>query len=157
MTAPILIADDDDNDVLLMRRALAALNVRNPIEIVHNGDEAIRYLCGDGAYGNRERYPFPVLMMLNLEMPRKNGGEVLAWLQTQLDLPPLKVIVVSGHTDRRPVQQAMHLGAQYFLSKPPDADKLRDILKDLKELRLVPSNGGVHLELASIFAAALIN
>jgi CheY-like chemotaxis protein len=157
MKHPILIADDDDNDVLLMKRALAAAQVINPVCVVSTGEEAIEYLSGEGQYADRRKFPFPVLLMLNLQMPRKNGAEVLGWLQAQSDLPPLRIIIISGQTDPRPIQQAINLGARCFLRKPPTAEKLMEALRDIEELRLIPSAGGVRLEIASILAAALIN
>lgn len=157
MKKPILIADDDDNDVLLMRRAFQEARVINPIEVVSTGEEAIRYLGGEGIYKDRERYPFPILFVLNLQMPRKNGTEVLAWLQTQNNLPTLRIIIASGSTDPRQLQQAIHLGAQWFLHKPPEHENLLKILREMKELKIVPARDGIRLELAMLIAAALIS
>ena len=141
----ILIADDDDNDVFLLKHALKEARVLNPIHVVQDGEEAIRYLGGKGIYADRQQYEFPVLMILNLQMPRKNGAEVLAWLQNN-DLPPLKIIISSGQTDPRLIQQALNLGAQSFLRKPPQSEKLLEIFRDMSELKMIPAKDGVQLQ-----------
>ncbi len=153
---PILIADDDDNDVFLLKRVLKEARVMNPVHVVRDGEQAIRYLGAKGIYTDREQYPFPVLMFLNLQMPRKNGAEVLAWLQNQNDLPALKIIVSSGQTDPRLIKQAINLGAQSFLRKPPEKEKLLEIFRDMPELKLNPGPDGLQLYFGT-FVASLIN
>lgn len=153
----ILIADDDDNDIALLERTLKAAKVSNPVRIVSTGEEAIRYLCGEGKYGNRAENPFPILLVLNLQMPRKTGTEVLAWLQTQETLPPLRIIVLTGHLDSRPILQAIHLGAQKFLRKPPQPEEFMRTLREMPDFRLVPCRDGIRIELAVLMLAAFIN
>ena len=81
--ALILLAEDDENDIALFRRALANADIRNPVEIVRDGDEAIAYLKGEGKFSDRTKYPLPALMLLDLNMPRRDGFQVLDWIRRQ--------------------------------------------------------------------------
>src|ERR1041385_2090392 len=69
----ILLAEDNETDVLLTRRAFAKANLLNPLHVVSDGEEAIAYLSGEGKYANRSEYPLPDLLLLDLKMPNKNG------------------------------------------------------------------------------------
>ena len=150
MEKVILIADDDDNDVVLLKRVLKGARILNPVKVVANGEDAMGYLDGRGVYADRNEHPFPVLMFLNLQMPRKTGSEVLAWMQTARDLPKIKVVVMSGYPDHRPMQQAHHLGVESFLVKPPEENALLAVLKSLPELKLAESSEGRSLRWASL-------
>src|SRR6266436_6531146 len=95
----ILLADDDENDIALIRRALSKADIRNPTKIVRDGEEAIAYLKGEGKFSNRAKYPLPTLMLLDLKMPRKNGFEVLDWSRRQPDLKALHIVVLTASRD----------------------------------------------------------
>jgi len=73
----ILLAEDDPNDVLLIQRAFQRNHVANPVQVVRDGEEALAYLSGQAPFTDRERHPLPVLMLMDLKMPRKSGLEVL--------------------------------------------------------------------------------
>src|SRR5262245_62174456 len=77
----ILLAEDREDEVMLLRRAFAQANFLNPLHVVSNGEEAIAYLQGEGKYANRAEYPLPTLVLLDLKMPRKDGFEVLHWIR----------------------------------------------------------------------------
>ena len=81
--ATILLAEDDQNDVFFMQRAFSQARLLNPLKVVRDGEETIQYLQGEGVYADRVQYPFPVLLLLDLRMPRRNGFDVLEWLRQQ--------------------------------------------------------------------------
>ena len=73
----VLLVEDNSTDVLLIRRAFDKAKVANPIHVLGDGDAAVAYLSGDGIYADREKYPMPVLILLDLKLPRRSGLEVL--------------------------------------------------------------------------------
>jgi CheY-like chemotaxis protein len=114
----ILLVEDDPNDVLLIRRAFRKSDVANPIQVVGDGEEAIAYLSGRGPYADRERYPLPVLLLLDLKLPRKSGFEVLEWLRQQRGLKRLCVAVLTSSSETPDINRAYDLGANSYLVKP---------------------------------------
>jgi len=127
----VLLADDSDDDRLLLRRAFRAVAGLQLVGEVANGEEAIAYFQGTGKYADRTRYPLPELVLLDLKMPRVNGFEVLEWLQRHKP-DPIKVVVLSGSTDPCDIRKALQLGADYYQSKPSD-EKTRVELLQLLE------------------------
>jgi CheY-like chemotaxis protein len=114
----ILLAEDREDEVLLTRRAFRQANVLNPLQVVPDGEEAIAYLEGNGKYANREEYPLPGLLLLDLKMPRKDGFEVLHWIRHHPQLRPLRVVVLTSSDHTSDVNRAYELGANSFLVKP---------------------------------------
>src|SRR5688572_12723268 len=114
----ILLADDDPNDRFLLRRAFHRLGIQNPLFEVCDGAEAIQFLSGEGRYADREAYPFPGILLLDLQMPRVSGLEVLEWVRSKLTIPGLLIIVLSRSDELRQVNRAYALGANSFLTKP---------------------------------------
>src|SRR5882672_1918306 len=110
----ILIAEDNENEVILMLRAFEKGNLVNPIQIVKDGDEAIAYLKGEGSYANRQEYQLPELLLLDLNMPRKNGFEVLEWIRNEPSLRLMRVVVLTVSGQIKDVNRAYQLGANSF-------------------------------------------
>src|SRR5688572_27052731 len=92
----ILIAEDTENDAELVRIALRSIEVKNPVEIVPDGQAVIDYLCAKGKYRDRAAFPFPSVLFLDLKMPRLNGFEVLGWLRDHPECSIIPVIVLSS-------------------------------------------------------------
>src|SRR5258705_12172576 len=113
--AVILLAEDREDDILLVQRAFAKGEIANPLFVVRDGDEAICYLSGIGKYGNRAEYPLPDLLLLDLKMPRTDGFEVLRWVRQQPGLSALRIVVLTSSENIRDVNQAYRLGANSFL------------------------------------------
>ena len=132
----ILHVEDDENDVLLLRLALKEAGIENPIQIVTDGEEAIRYLAGIGPFRNRKEHPLPGLVLLDLKLPRKSGFEVLEWIREQPALKQMQVIVFSSWAGKADVEQASKLGSNAFILKPMDVHKYREFAKRLKTLWL---------------------
>jgi len=133
----ILMADDDPNDIMLVQRAFQKLNVANPLQVVRDGEEAVAYLSGRLHYADRERYPLPVLLLLDLKMPRKSGFEVLQWLRQQSGLKRLPVVVLTSSNQHPDINAAFDLGANSYLVKPGGFDSLLELVKSLRMYWLI--------------------
>ena len=127
----ILLAEDDPNDVLLIQRAFQRNLVANPVQVVRDGDEAVAYLSGQAPFADRERHPLPVLMLMDLKMPRKSGLEVLEWVRQQPGLKRLPIIVLTSSNQSPDINRAYELGANSYLVKPAGFDSLLDLVKNL--------------------------
>jgi len=113
---PVLLADDSEDDRILTRRALDKSLCLRPVAEVRDGVEAVEYLVGEGKYADREKFPFPELLLLDIQMPRLDGMGVLAWLQKQ-NYPNLRVVMLSSSLDSINIQKALALGADYYQAK----------------------------------------
>ncbi len=129
--APILLAEDDEDDIFIMRRALRGAGITNPLQIVRNGREAIQYLTGEGIYADRKQYPWPCLLMLDLRMPLMDGFEVLAWLQRRRRPKDLLAVILSSSKDEADMLRASQLGADAYCIKPDAYDDLVSIVRQL--------------------------
>jgi len=118
--AVILLAEDREDDVVLVKEGFSRADIRNPLYVVHDGDEAVAYLQGDGQFSNRDRFPFPDLVLLDLQMPRRDGFEVLEWIRSHPDYKPLRAVVLTSSSDIRDINRAYRLGANSFMVKPSD-------------------------------------
>jgi CheY-like chemotaxis protein len=123
----ILLVDDGEDDVILIRKAFANAKVTNPIHAVTDGEEAVAYLSGEGRYANRAEHPLPALILLDLHMPRMNGFQVLEWIRTQKALGLIPVVVLTTSNLMRDVNSAYELGANSFLVKPMDFQDYADL------------------------------
>ncbi|KAB8317634.1 response regulator [Tolypothrix campylonemoides VB511288] len=134
MTAPhtILLVEDDPNDILLTQRAFRKANLTNAVlQIVTDGDTAVAYLSGVGEYADRDRYPLPVVVLLDLKLPRRSGHEILAWLRQQPELKRLLVVILTSSNHRSDINQAYDLGANSYLLKPVGLTALVEVVQAL--------------------------
>jgi CheY-like chemotaxis protein len=127
----ILLVDDDPDTVFLLRRAFQKANLNYPVQVAQDGQEAIDYLSHQGAYSDRERYRLPVLMLLDLKMPRKNGFEVLQWLRQQPGLRKLVVVMLTSSDQVADVNRAYDLGTNSYLVKPAGFDAILEMIKNI--------------------------
>jgi CheY-like chemotaxis protein len=131
---PVLLAEDNLEDVFLIQRALLESRARNPLQVVHNGQAAIQYLAGEGPYADRKDYPFPALFLLDLKMPVKDGLDVLRWLAEHRDIPrKLPVVVLSSAELPEETQKAYAMNIQACIVKPFGFAELRERIRILKE------------------------
>jgi CheY-like chemotaxis protein len=132
--SPVLLAEDNPNDVELVCRAFREAGALNPVHAVGDGDEAIQYLAGEGKYADRAAYPFPALFLLDLKMPVKDGLEVLRWLHEHPDIPSkLPVVVLSSTELPTETQMAYAMDIQACIVKPLNYAALRERIRILKE------------------------
>jgi CheY-like chemotaxis protein len=130
-TRTVLVADDDENDFIILRRAFQKAGLAHRLVHVLDGEAAIDYLSGKSPFEDRVLYPAPSLLLLDLKMPRVNGFDVLAWLQGRSDLDALNVVVLSASQLEADRNQATQLGADDYCTKPHDFDELVKLARDL--------------------------
>jgi CheY-like chemotaxis protein len=116
-----------------MQRAFEKASLTNPVQFVRDGEEAIQYLRGTEKFANRSEYPLPVLVLLDLKLPRIDGFAVLAWIRQQEGFRNLPIIVLTTSNQLRDVNRAYHLGANSFLVKEIDFQGTVDLVKILRE------------------------
>ena len=121
---PILLADDNPDDVLLIRLALEKSGFHNQLMVVRNGEQVLMYLNGEGPYANRARFPIPRLLLLDVTMPGMSGLDVLGWVRRQREWSHLPAFILSGCPDEAVARRAYQLGAQDFLIKPVEFNEL---------------------------------
>src|SRR5438128_2710095 len=129
MAKAILLAEDLEDDAAFLRRVLEKAGVANPIVIVRDGVEAIAYLKGEGEFSDRQKFPIPGILFLDLKMPGKGGFEVLEWLKHQPEWKDLLIVVVSGYDELREIKRAYALGAHTFLVKPCKQEDIANLVK----------------------------
>jgi CheY-like chemotaxis protein len=133
---PVLIAEDDDNDLTFLLMAMKEVRLDKPIVTVRTGADAIAYLAGDGAYCDRVHFPFPCLMLLDIKMPTRDGFEVLAWWQRSKYPEDLPIIVLSGSDLAQDVETARSLGAAAYRIKAPNYRGTVELARELRDVWL---------------------
>ena len=128
----ILLVEDNEDDVFLMKRALKDARVVNPLQVVEDGQAALDYLAGNGEYADREAYPVPAIVFLDLKLPFISGHDVLAWIRQQKEFESLVVIVLTSSNEASDLSRCYALGANSYLVKPPTPEQLEDLAKAFK-------------------------
>jgi CheY-like chemotaxis protein len=131
---PILVAEDNEDHALFILRAFkkGGMVSPDPVFVVRDGVEAIEYLSGEGKFKNREEYPLPMLLLLDLKMPNKDGFEVLEWVREQPGLRRLRIVVLTTQAEINEVNRAYELGANSFLVKPTNMEDFFNLTEALK-------------------------
>jgi CheY-like chemotaxis protein len=128
----ILLVEDDPNDTLLLERTISRFNVGRSLQVVPNGEMAIAYLDGQSEFEDRERYPVPTLLFLDLKLPGLSGFEVLTWVRRQPRLSKMQVVVLTGSRKSLDIYRAYELGATSYLVKPIKPEDIAELGKGLK-------------------------
>jgi CheY-like chemotaxis protein len=126
----VLLVEDDPGDVLLIKEAFADHKVGNGLNVVNDGVEAMRYVRGEGEYAGRER---PDLVLLDLNLPRKSGAEVLAEIKGDAELATIPVVVLTTSDAEEDVLRSYRLHANAYVTKPVDFDSFRDVVHQIDE------------------------
>jgi CheY-like chemotaxis protein len=127
----VLLAEDDENDVFLMQTAFPRAGLTNPLQVVRSGEEAIAYLAGSDQFADRQQFPMPLLVLLDLKLPKKNGFEVLDWAAQQPFRRQLVVVILTASSRKEDANRAYALGADLFLTKPRKFDDLVEMTRCL--------------------------
>lgn len=125
----ILLVDDSEDDTYIFQRAWKNAGITNPLSVVGDGDQAIAYLRGADPYEDRRQHGFPLIVLLDLNMPRKNGFEFLEWVRQQPALRFLTIEVLTSSMRPKDVERALELGANSYLVKPGKLDDLVKLLR----------------------------
>jgi CheY-like chemotaxis protein len=127
----ILLVEENPKDVLLMQRAVRKAGIVNPVQIVNDGDAAVLYLSGQAPYNDRNIYPLPVLILLDLKLPRRSGAEVLMWLRQQPGIKRLPVVVLTASKEYIDINNVYDLGVNAYIVKPVAFNELVEIVRTL--------------------------
>ena len=133
----ILVAEDQANDAFILERAFNKTGAKATLHFVRDGKEAIDYLEGQEVFSDRNAYPMPTLLLLDLKMPKMDGFDVLEWVRSQRSLRRLLVVVFSSSEEIGDINRAYDLGANSYLVKPADFDELLKLAEDLGRYWLV--------------------
>ena len=129
---PILLVEDNPDDVFFMQRACKSVGLKNPVHVAEDGDKAIEYLSGSGAFADRGAYPLPCVTLLDLKLPGKSGLDVLGWLRERPEFTTRVVIVLTTSREPRDIREAYRLGANAYLVKPTSPTALAEIVAAIK-------------------------
>jgi len=127
--APILVVEDSDDHVLLLRLAFEKAGILNPVQVVSSGEDAVAYLAGTVRYSDWKEFPLPSMVLLDLKLPGLDGLDVLRWIRQQPGLKGLRVAMLTSSDLGQEINTAYEIGVNVFLTKPVDLEKLVEMLK----------------------------
>lgn len=127
----ILMADDDEDDRILTQDAMKESRVLNELHFVEDGVELLAYLNGDAQYADREKYPLPGLILLDLNMPKKDGREALEEIKNSPALRRIPVVILTTSKAEEDMLRGYDLGAASYITKPVTFDSLVELMKAL--------------------------
>lgn len=127
----ILLVEDSTDDVLLTLRALQQANILNEVIIARDGQEAIDYLKGEGQYEGRDTSDTPVVVLLDLKMPRMGGLECLKKIRSVGSMKFLPVVILTSSTEDQDICESYNLGANSYIQKPVDFEQFVQAIRTL--------------------------
>ena len=143
----VLFVEDDPNDVALTQRAFERAGFANPLQVLSDGEQAIAYLGGEASYADRDRYPLPIIVLLDLKLPRKSGFEVLAWIRAAANIRRLPVVVLTSSQQSPDINRAYDAGANSYLVKPVAFEHLLNLVQTLGLYWFMTNQGPVIAEI----------
>jgi CheY-like chemotaxis protein len=132
-TMPILLVEDSEDNVFLVRHAMHKAGITARLEVAATGERAIEYLAGTNGYSDWNQFPLPSIVLLDLKMPGMSGFDVLKWIRRQPGLKALRVAMLTSSELPSEIKMAHDLGANIFLTKPVQLERLIQIMKTLNE------------------------
>jgi CheY-like chemotaxis protein len=127
----ILMADDDSDDRMLVKEAFQESRLNNDIHFVEDGEQLLDYLFRRGKYANLSGTPYPGLILLDLNMPKKDGREALAEIKAHADLRRIPVVVLTTSRAEEDILRTYDLGANSFITKPVTFENLVHVVQVL--------------------------
>ena len=133
MSKTVLLVKDSEDDVFFVSRAMQLSGPSPVLKVAKDGQEAIDYLSGSGEYADRERFPMPHLVLLDLKLPRVLGLDVLKWIRSRLEFKVLPVIILTDSGERTDWERGYRLGANSYMVKPSGMEDLRTVVQCLSD------------------------
>jgi len=128
---PILMAEDDQEDQLIAKKALRKAKLRNPLYFVNDGEELLDYLNRKPPFDDDEAYPFPGLVILDMNMPRKDGRQALMEIRSTPSLSNVPVVILSTSSEEEEIWRGYNLGANSYICKPVNFEKMVTIMQSI--------------------------
>ncbi|HXC04012.1 MAG TPA: response regulator [Bacteroidia bacterium] len=129
----ILIADDDAEDRMLITDALKESRLKNHIQFVENGEELLQYLNNEGNYTDTRKYPTPGIILLDLNMPKKDGREALKEIKADKKLRCIPIIILTTSQAEEDILKTYNLGVNSFITKPVTFQSMVDVMRTLQK------------------------
>jgi CheY-like chemotaxis protein len=129
----VLYVEDDESDALFMQMAFAGAGLESALQVVTDGQRALDYLSGTGPYADRAKNPLPSLILLDLNLPRLPGFEVLKWMRNHPDFAQTPVVIFSSSMMEEDRVKARELGASEFVAKPSSGMEFGGVLQGLRK------------------------
>ncbi|WP_292286156.1 response regulator [Marivita sp.] len=127
----VLLVEDNLDDADLIRHAFRKADVRNPLVVFDDGDKAIDYLLGREEYADRQRFPVPRLILLDLKLPRRSGNEVLSVIRATDAVRQIPVVVLTSSNREDDIRKAYDAGANAYLVKPMGGNALVTMIRSI--------------------------
>ena len=128
----VLLVEDNEDDVELILYAFEKAGISNPLVTVSDGDAAVAYVTASGIYADRDRYPLPALILLDLKLPRRSGFEVLDAIRQYAPTQHTPVVVLTSSDQTTDIERAYQRGANAYLVKPVSRDALLAMVQTLE-------------------------
>ncbi|MEO6992061.1 MAG: response regulator [Lacunisphaera sp.] len=135
-TSTILLVEDEPTSVFFFEHVVKKLGITNPVRIARDGREAVDYLTGAGEFVDRQKYPVPGLVLLDLKLPCYSGFEVLQQLRQHWETKRVVVLILSSSASDDDIAKAYSLGATGYLVKPLHLEELQEIVRAIKDFWL---------------------
>lgn len=148
--AVILVVEDNDDDVMLIRRAFHKTQLPKRVEFARDGAEAIKYLLGGPPYDDRRRYPLPELIILDLKMPRVDGFEVLRAIKGASQTRRIPVVILTSSSETADIGRSYDLGANSYLIKPVAFEKFSDVVLEIESYWLALNESPPRIEAQAV-------
>src|SRR5712671_3800064 len=147
---PILVVEDDVNDVFFLKYAFDKAEIKNPVMVVGNGQQAIDYLSGRRDYSDRKRFPLPGLILLDLNLPIMPGMDVVKWKHEQPKLSAIPLVILTSSRNEEEVEECYQRGIEAYLVKPLSNAERVEVAKTIKSCWIDPEPVAIGGEKANV-------
>lgn len=125
----ILIAEDDEEDRMLTKEAMAESKIKNTIDFVEDGEQLMDFLLNKGQYADKSKYPTPGIILLDLNMPKKDGREALKEIKMHAELRKIPVVILTTSKAEEDIIRTYDLGVNSFITKPVSFEGMINVMK----------------------------